>query len=379
MMSEKTGNKLTNKLTRDGVMELDKNIMLLDYKSNYDVDAMIRDGASSIGDLIKFMVKRSSYTEKDFTVGSAKGGGCSSFEAFTPEGDHTLSRNFDFKAAPCLVLWTHPKGHYASVSVVDDNFLTYGTKYHKFSRKRTAQLLLAPYCCVDGINEKGLSIVVLQIKAKATKQTDPSKLNITTTSMIRCVLDTCADVDEAVDFISRYNMRDSLFCNYHYQIADRSGRSVVVEYINDILYVYENGDSKYGVKGSVFEDDGLDFQYVTNYSVTKDIGSFKAEQHGEDRAEAIKKYVSEKNRVFTEMESMDLLSHVKLDYDHPKYPWRIEALWSAVYNCGKSTLKIAAQTDYSKIYTFSATEPLKVLSTEDRGESAYPHVEWEYL
>lgn len=377
-MENKT-NKELRQLTRNSAKVLDKNIILLDYKNNYDIDGLLKQGVSSIADLIKFTVKLSSYKESDFTIGEAKGGGCTTFDAFTPEGDHIMGRNFDFKVAPCLVLWTHPKGHYASVSVVDQNFLTYGNKHNVFNEKRTAQLLLAPYCCVDGINEKGLSIAVLQIKAKATKQTDASKLNITTTAMVRAVLDTCADVDEAVELFKKYNMHDSLFCCYHYQLSDSTGRTVVVEYIDSVLHVYEKNDEKYGTKGSIYENDGLDFYYLSNFSATEELGSFKVEQHGEDRTDAVIKVLTEKDGKITEMEAMDLLNYVKLDYDHPKYPWRIEALWSAVYNSNKSTLKIAAGVDYSRIYTFSVKEPLKVLSTDKIEKSAYPKGNWSYL
>lgn len=372
-------NKELRKLTRESAKTLDDNIILLDYKNNYDIDGIMKHGASSIADLIKHIVKLSSYKESDFAIGEAKGGGCTTFDAFTPDGDHIMGRNFDFKVAPCLVLWTHPNGHYSSVSVVDNNFLTYGKKHNRYSPKNTAQLLLAPYCCVDGINEKGLSIAVLQIKAKATKQTDASKLNMTTTAMVRAVLDTCANVDEAVELFKKYNMHDSLFCCYHYQLSDSTGRSVMVEYIDNVLYVYEKNSDKYDTNGSVYEDDGLDLCYATNFSITKDTGSFKVEQHGEDRAEAVKKVLNEKQGKLTEIEAMDLLNYVKLEYDHPKYPWRVEALWSAVYNSNKCTLKLAAGIDYSGIYTFGVDEPLKVLATDGIEKSAYPKGNWSYL
>lgn len=378
-MPEQKTNKELRKMTRESAVVLDENIILLDYKNNYDIDGLLRSGVSSIGDLIKFTVKLSKYKESDFTIGTAKGGGCTTFNTVTPDGDFIMGRNFDFKVAPCLVLWTHPEGHYESVSVVDHNFLTYGKKRRKFNNKRTAQLLLAPYCCVDGINEKGLSIAVLQIKAKATWQEDSSKLDITTTSLVRAVLDTCADVDEAIELIKKYNMHDSLFCCYHYQLIDSTGRTVIVEYIDNVLHVYEKNSEKYGVEGSVFENDNLDFCYVCNYSVTKDVGSFKIEQHGEDRTDAVIRAIKDKNNIMTEMEAMDLLNYVKLDYDHPKYPWRIEALWSAVYNSSKATLKIAAGVDYSRIYTFSVKEPMKVLEKDSIETSAYPKGDWDYL
>lgn len=372
-------NKDLRKLTRESAVILDKNIVLLDYKNNYDLDGLMKKGVSNIADLISFVAGLSGYKDSDFTIGTAKGGGCSSFNAFTPEGDHIMGRNFDFRAAPCLVLWTHPEGNYSSLSVVDHNFITYGQKYNKYNGKHTAQLLLTPYCCVDGINEKGLSIAVLQIKAKATWQKDPAKKDITTTAMVRAVLDTCANVDEAVELFKKYNMHDSLYCCYHYILTDASGRAVIVEFIGNKLNVYEKDSEKYGVENTVYENDGHKLTYITNYSITKDIGDFKIEQHGYDRTDAIKQTLSDKNNVLTELEAMDLLKYVKLDYDHPKYPWRIEALWSAVYNTTKRTMKIAAGMDYSKIYTFSVDEPYKVLMEESIENSAYPEGNWDYL
>jgi hypothetical protein len=362
----------------NSVRVLDKNIYLMDFNSDYNLDGLLNEGISSVAEIFKFVSGRSHLSKKRVFAGIDAGGGCSTFDAFTLEGDHILARNFDFRDAPFFVVWTHPKDRYASVSVVDANFLLYGKKIRQNSLG-SVKTLLAPYCCVDGINEKGLAIAVLQIKAAPTKQNDKTKKNITTTTMIRAVLDTCANVDEAVDFISAYNMHDSLFCSYHYQIVDKSGRSVVVEYIDNKLYVYEKNSSKYTTAGSVYENDGIAFQYVTNFSVTEDIGTYRIEQHGEDRAAAIKKTLAEKQGVMTELESMDLLSYVKLNYKHPKYPWNIVALWSAVYNSEKCTLKLAANMDYTKIYTFSVNKPCEVLETQSITDSAYPQGNWEYL
>lgn len=380
---ENSYNKATNAFKQVqnmfSVHVLDEHIYLLDFQADYAIDELLRTGVSSIGDLVKFVVARSPFLNPKKELGVCAGGGCSTFDAFTPSGDHTLGRNFDFKDAPCFVLWTHPQNHYASISVIDTNFMVYGTKRHKYKKTNSAQTIFAPYCCVDGLNDQGLSIAVLQVKACPTRQIDVHKKNITTTAMIRGVLDTCANVDEAIAFLSKYNMHDSLGCLYHYQIIDRSGRSVVAEYVSDKLYVYEKGNDARCVAGSVFEDDGIDFQYVTNFTVTKDIGDAKIEQHGEDRAETIVDVLKEKKGVMTELESMDLLSHVKLNYKHPKYPWNIVALWSAVYNTNQGTLKLAANMDYSRIYTFRIDRPCEVISTESISHSAYPTKEWSYL
>lgn len=366
-------------LQHNTITRLDENIYLMDYREEYDIEGVLRDGASNIVDLMKYAVKHNPVAEKAVSVGTDEGGGCTTFEAYTPEGDHTLGRNFDFREAPCFVVWTHPQNRYASLSVVDNNFLAYGNKRRQYDPKNAMQAMLAPFCCVDGINEKGLAIAVLQIRAAATKQTDPAKKDITTTAMIRAVLDTCATVDEAVELFGKYNMHDSLFTAYHYQIIDKTGRSVVIEYIGEKMYVYERGSEKYPVAGSVFENDGLKFQYVCNFTITKEIGDFKVEQHGEDRIDAVKEVLIAKDDVMTEMESMDLLSHVRLDYDHPRYPWRVVALWSAVYNADKQTVKLVANRNYKKVYTFAVNKPCEVLDTECIETSAYTDKEWQYL
>ncbi len=364
-------------VTMRSVWKLDDNIYLLDYQNDYHLPELLEKGVSSIGELLGFAADAFTFGVRLCRIGGDEGAGCSAFEAFTPEGCHLLARNFDFKTAPCFVVWTHPENGYASISVVDTNFMFYGSSL-RYRRMNSYRVLAAPYCCVDGVNEKGLAIAVLQLRAKATRQADPAKKDITTTALIRAVLDTCADIDEAVALLNRYNMHDSIWTNYHYQIADASGRSAVAEYIDNVLHVYERGSAAYPVAGSVYEDDGLLQQYAANYSLTKDTGAYRIEQHGEDRTAAIKAVLKEKGGVLTELEAMDLLSHVRLKYKHDKYPWSVVALWSAVYNTAEKTLKIAGNLDYENIYTFRVNAPCRVLRREALGCSAYPSVDWSH-
>lgn len=358
-------------------IKLCDSIYLLDYQSDYHLPELMSKGVSSIGELMAFAADALTLGLRVFRPGTDEGAGCTTFEAFTPDGNHLLARNFDFRSALCFVVWTHPDTGYASISVVDNNFMAYGTSL-RFNKLNSYRTLLAPYCCVDGMNEKGLAIAVSQLRAKATSQNAPGKKDITTTAMIRAVLDTCADVDGAIDLIKSYNMHDSLWTNYHYQIVDAHGRSVIVEFIDNVLHIYERGSDEYPVTGSVYEDDGLDRQYAANFSLTKDIGSFEIVQHGEDRAEAVKSVLRAKDGILTEREAMDLLSHVKLNYKHDRYPWSVNALWSAVYNTAEGTMKIAGNMDYKNIFTFRVNEPRRVISRESIENSIYPDTKWSH-
>ncbi len=378
MINSRAGARAERKKTKDSVKRITRDLYLVDYQNEYYLDELLESGVSSIAGLVAFTAKKFNLGKKTLALGNEKGAGCTTFESYTENGDHILARNFDFRHASCFVVWTHPKNGYSSMGVVDNNFMLYGQRYLKVGKRNVNRVLLAPYCCVDGINDQGLSIAVLQIRAAATKQTDKSKKDITTTAMIRGVLDTCKDVGEAVEFIKKYNMHDSLFTNYHYQIIDRSGRSVVVEYINNAIHIYEKGSEKYPVAGSVYENDGLKSQYVSNFCITSDTAGFKAVEHGQDRIRAVTDVLREKNETLSEMDAMTLLSHVRLNYKPDQYPWQVIALWSAVYNVNAGTMKIAANMDYSKVFTFSIEKPLEILKTESVENSPYEPVEWEH-
>ena len=57
--------------------------------------------------------------------------------------------------------------------------------------------LAAPYAPLDGMNEKGLAVGVLLIDTKPTNQ-NTKKVDITTTTAIRLMLDKAKNVDEAL-------------------------------------------------------------------------------------------------------------------------------------------------------------------------------------
>lgn len=69
----------------------------------------------------------------------------------------------------------------------------------------------APYMAMDGINEKGFSIGVLEIKSKATKQ-NTGKKPIITTVAIRASLDKCETENEAMKLLSEVTL------NYQHEI-----------------------------------------------------------------------------------------------------------------------------------------------------------------
>lgn len=328
--------------TIKSLQKLNDNVYMLDYQYDYDIDDLLARGTDSIVDFLAYSSMHLTYGKIDFLL-SLDDLGCSAFTCFNEEGDHLMGRNFDYKDAPCFVVWTDPEDGYASVTMVDPNMMLLGDINKPISTANTMQILLAPYLALDGINEKGLSMGVLQVKAEGTAQ-DTGKTDIITTVAIRAVLDKCADVYEAIDFLSGYDMHDMLSsCSYHYQLSDAQGNSCVIEYIDNDMRV-------------LWPEDEYAVQAVTNFFLSPD--GVADEPQGAERYALIRSTLDEQQGILNETEAMQLLNAVHLNYRHHIYPWYVTTLWSSVYNANDLTMDICARMNYDTIYRFSPTEPL---------------------
>lgn len=323
--------------TLSTLKQVDDNIWLMAYKSSYGLDALLEKGCGTIMDAVAFLQKEVQMPA--LTVNPEHSGfACSTFNAETPDGDYIFGRNFDYKAAPCLVLWTTPEKGYRSLSVVDTTFFIHGTKYMPLkNKKRPLRVMGAPYMSMDGINEKGFACGVLEIKSKATKQ-QTGKKPIITTVALRAVLDKCATVDEAIELFASYDMHDSLFINYHYQLADAQGNSAIIEYVDNKMHVIRQ------------KKDGKNL-ILTNYFLTP--GGDNHDGRGYDRYEKIETTLKETDGIITEDAAMDLLSKVTLHYRHKTLKHMVITLWSSVYNCNEKSMLMCAGMDYSKKYKFT--------------------------
>ncbi len=327
--------------TLKSLKQIDDNIWTMVYKSSYGLDGILEKGSKSIMDIAKHLqneVKVSGLVPNPDKDGFA----CSTFNAKNPDGDYLLGRNFDYKAAPCLVCWTSPENGYKSVSVVDTMFFVHGTKYFSMSKAKShLRSMAAPYTGMDGINEKGFSIAVLQVRATPTKQNTGKKPVITTVA-IRAALDKCATVEEGIKLFASYDMQDLLGVNYHYQLADANGNSAIIEYIDNKMVV-------------ISQEEGMENLMVTNYFLTP--GGDNTKGKGYDRYEKIESTLKAKNGVITEDDAMQLLSEVALNYQHKTLKHMVIALWSVVYNCNEKSMLLCAGMDYSKKYKFYLDKP----------------------
>jgi predicted choloylglycine hydrolase len=316
--------------TANSIKKIDNNFYTMKYYGDYGFDEFLKVGASDDAGLVKFATKR---LLKGLPIRiKTPNLSCSTFYAATPEGDYIFGRNFDYKASGMLV-YTKPDNGYKSISMVNLSYLTY--KDGDSSLRNRLLLLGAPYAPLDGINEKGLAVGILQLHDKPTWQ-ETGKVNITSTTAIRMLLDKAATVDEAVTMLKKYDMHSSANSCYHYQIADAAGNSVIVEYVDNEMHVLKP-DGKYQAATNFYLTPGKKFNFG----------------NGQDRYQILMNSLKEKNGVMTTRDSMSLLEKARMhNVTLPKTGVICNTSWSAVYNNTHKCVDLAIDQKYGKVYHY---------------------------
>jgi predicted choloylglycine hydrolase len=305
------------------------------YKSDYGLDEFLKKGARTDDELVSFITGK---VLKGMPVKANPDGACSTFTAVDKNGDNLFGRNFDYKKSSGLIIKCAPKGGYKSIAIVNLAHIGYvDGKLPTNSIKDRIPLLSTPYVQVDGMNERGLVIAVLVIPDKTVHQ-NTGKVPITTTSAARVVIDKASNVDEAIKLFDSFDMNSSGTTGYHFQIADASGNSAIIEYIDGKMQVLKSNTP---------------YQAATNFELYNNSN----EGVGQDRYEIVMKKLEETKGVLTQEESMKLLSDVSADNKEVVLPNGETIIsntqWSAVYNLDKLTVNICIGHDFSKVYSYS--------------------------
>jgi hypothetical protein len=161
---------------------------------------------------------------------------CSVFSTKT-DSDVIVGRNWDNQnVGSIIVSLYHPPGGYSSISFSRSIDLGFGHKDlepHK-SSPFGSRLLLAPIYAMDGINEHGLAVAVAGVEQTTVKPRSGKEL-VGITFLIRKILDQTKNIEEAGDLVEKFVPfdLDKNSLSSHLIVADRSGRSVILEYAQD--------------------------------------------------------------------------------------------------------------------------------------------------
>ena len=273
----------------------------------YFDEFLAQGGASKDSDLIAFITQRITKGLIPMDIGESDIG-CSSFTAATPAGGRLFARNYDFSRTNTCIVYTDPgHGRHASVSTVDLQFIG-------IDQDEDA-MLAAPYVPLDGVNDAGLACGIYMSFQGLEGDTPPTdqqteKPDLTSTTMLRMVLDYATTVEEAVELISAYDLHDSANSTFHYMIADATGRSAVLEWVNATDSTDTDGTKR---ELNVLWSDGAPYQAVTNYILTPGYydGEPEESMKGLDRYEHLTAALEETGGVLADGgAAMDLLSQV---------------------------------------------------------------------
>lgn len=296
------------------------------YKGDYGFDEYLQKGSKNMKEYSDFIYKKILYEGGRLSYAGKPN--CSSFTATAPNGDRLFARNLDTGEAIPLLLRTSPDNGYKSISMVNILMLNIRPYYQKLPLPLSVKFfntLGAPYFPLDGVNEHGVAIALLTAEDSLSSN-NKDKISLNDYSLMRMVLDKASTVDEAVTMIKNYNMNFySLRYPSHLMIADATGASVVIEYVDGELQ-------------TVYSD--KPYQAVTNFILYNNPYN---RIEGYDRYRRIEAKLKDTGGILTEKEAMKLLSENAASCEH----------WSVVYNLTQKKAYVRVGIVNENIYEFA--------------------------
>ncbi|MBQ8001350.1 MAG: linear amide C-N hydrolase [Ruminococcus sp.] len=307
------------------VRELEDGLWYMEYEGDYGFeDFLEKGGASSERDMALYLI---SFMSGGFWEGDPEERsldfGCSALTTETDEGT-IMGRNFDWEGndSSVMIIHTKPENGYESYSTTWLDFLGFGDGFKPESFAEKYMAMAAVYVPLDGINEKGLCVADLLAGDSDTTNQQTEKVDLTTTSAIRLLLDKASDVDEAVELLKNYDMHSSIGTSHHLAISDARGKSVVVEYIDDVMVVTET-------------------KAVTNHYLSE------GEKYGTGNEESHNRF----DKLLTLEPNIKSCEGMKDCMKDASYEG--ETQWSIVYNLDTKTLDFYFHRDYENSHHFT--------------------------
>ncbi len=309
--------------------QMDDGIYKINYQNDYKLDKALSSNITTEQDLLDFVSDTFFLgipldANQDYVA-------CSAFLTQNEEGQYLTGRNFDYSETDLLAVYTNPADGYASIGMAPLASLNIGvTEGIKATSKIGRILMLAsPYMCVDGINEKGLMIAVLDLAPPRIRQ-DTGKPKINTMVAVRMLLDRASTVDEAVKMLEKYDFNSMTLYAQHLFIADAEGNSAVVEWQLNNKFGEEPG---YHMKVT-------DSPVCTNFWLCDGETADKCQ-----RFDTLTKLLAEKP-VNTSEDALNNLEAASMKNTE----------WSCVYQLSDFSVEVALDNQYGKGYHLSPAD-----------------------
>ena len=292
----------------------------INVSGDYSFDEFLsQGGASNDAELISFVTR--SITKGIIPMHIKTSSiACSAFTADTQSGDRVFGRNYDFSATNTAIVYTDPgEGRHASYSTIDLSFLGLDADKDVETVGQKILTLAAPYVPLDGINDAGVACGIFmsyQGEGKGTPtDTQTDKPDLTSTTLLRLILDYADSVEDAVALAQQYDLHDSASSCFHYMVADSTGRSAILEWVGtDADHDADGAERQLNVLWNDTDalSDSADWQVVTNFIKTPGYyDGTTAEMKGLDRYEHLAAALRETDGIVADKDAaMDLLASV---------------------------------------------------------------------
>ena len=292
----------------------------INVSGDYSFDEFLsQGGASNDAELISFVTR--SITKGIIPMHIKTSSiACSAFTADTQSGDRVFGRNYDFSATNTAIVYTDPgEGRHASYSTIDLSFLGLDADKDVETVGQKILTLAAPYVPLDGINDAGVACGIFmsyQGEGKGTPtDTQTDRPDLTSTTLLRLILDYADSVEDAVALAQQYDLHDSASSCFHYMVADSTGRSAILEWVGtDADHDADGAERQLNVLWNDTDalSDSADWQVVTNFIKTPGYyDGTTAEMKGHDRYEHLAAALRETDGIVADKDAaMDLLASV---------------------------------------------------------------------
>ena len=316
----------------------------------YFEDFLEAGGATSDSGVSAFLtgkISKGFYSVNVQEVGPA----CSTLSAKTSDDMHIWGRNFDWTGSVPIIVRCTPKDGYSSISTCDFQNITTSPDAEPNNIANKFLAIAALYVPMDGINEAGLCVADLEVNEGGMITINTDKKDLTITTAIRLLLNKAATVNEAIDLLSQCDIYASGGISHHLAIADASGESVVVEFVDGNIVV-------------------VDTKYITNFNLAN--GDTLAGGEGaQQRYEILKSIYEENEGILTNEQMLDSLLQVA----QLEGQWTTQ--WSIVFEQDSLTANYYFDGNKAKAYSYQLSTQLPNKPMES-AESAIASPEAEF-
>lgn len=361
----------------------DGRLFYLNYTEDYKLDQLVNLNVTTNEGLVKYVIGALCDVPATQKASLDYGAGCSAFSATTPDkGDFIMGRNFDYshgnEPIAAALVQTSPKDGLKSICMVDGYWIGYRQNlYHCFTEQKDSferhkeqdlsYIMGFPYLLMDGMNEAGFAICVLHLDGKPTQQVNTGK-KLTTTVAMRYLLDHVRSVDHAVELLRNYDLHvPNGNGNYHFFMADASGKYAVIEYVYDENHREakfiddEIYDDKHHIKGFKYPDIlpnvmevMADKRCVSNFYLSSAMNKSEKgallSKHGKTRYDIMDFVLTQNDNKLSEERAMSLLN----DVSQAESPTDVTShtQWSVVYNLTECRATVCINRNYEHKFTF---------------------------